>query len=291
MHGIGPPLATPFTREGDLDTDRLRRLVEWVESRGVDFLVPCGSNGETELMTADERARVIEVVAEEASVPVLAGTGSPGLRETLAATDRAASAGADGALVVTPFYYGHDDETLEAYYRDVADASDLPVYLYSVPVYTDVALDPVVVGRLAEHPNVAGMKDTTSDLATFQRKRVLTEDADFDLFVGTAGVLAHALDAGADGGVLALANVAPSACAEMLARHRAGDHDAARRLNRRLLDLNRTITAEYGVPGLKAAMRFLDAPVGYSRRPHHEVGDDAREAVEAQVSAVADLLD
>lgn len=291
MHGIGPPLATPFTREGDLDTDRLRRLVEWVESRGVDFLVPCGSNSEAELMTSDERARVIEVVADEASVPVLAGTGSPGLRETLDATDRAHEAGADGALVVTPFYYAHDDETLEAYYREVADASDLPVYLYSVPTYTDVALDPAVVGRLAEHSNVAGMKDTTSDLATFQRKHTLTEDAEFDLFIGTAGVLAHALDAGADGGVLALANVAPSACAEMLARHRAGEEEAARRLNRRLLDLNRTITAEYSVPGLKAAMRFLGAPVGYSRRPHREVGDDVREEIESQVSAVADLLD
>jgi 4-hydroxy-tetrahydrodipicolinate synthase len=291
MHGIGPPLATPFTRDGELDTDRLRRLVGWVESRGVDFLVPCGSNGEAELLTAEERARVIEVVADEASVPVVAGTGSPGLRETLVASERAREAGADGALVVTPFYYEHDDETLEAYYREVADASDLPIYLYSVPTYTGVALDPAVVGRLARHPNVAGMKDTTSDLATFQHKRGLTEDADFDLFVGTAGVVAHALDAGADGGVLALANVAPAACAEIRARHRAGEHDHARRLNRRLLELNRTITAEYGVPGLKAAMRFLDAPVGYSRSPHREVGEDAREEIESRVAAVADLLD
>jgi dihydrodipicolinate synthase/N-acetylneuraminate lyase len=284
MHGIGPPLATPFTREGDLDTDRLRRLVEWVESRGVDFLVPCGSNSEAELLTADERARVIEVVAEKASVPVLAGTGNPGLRETLAATDRAASAGADGALVVTPFYYEHDDEALEAYYRELADESDLPIYLYSVPAYTDVALDPAVVGRLAEHPNVFGMKDSAGDLARFGRERALTEDTDFELFVGSGGVLAHALDAGADGGVLALANVAPSACAAVVRRYRNGEQAGARRLNRRLLDLNHAITAGHGVPGLKAAMRLRDAPVGYSRSPHREIGDEARTEIESLVA-------
>lgn len=288
MHGIGPPLTTPFTREGDLDTDRLRRLVEWVESRGVDFLVPCGSNSEAELMTSEERARVTTVVAEEASVPVLAGTGSPGLRETLAATERASEAGADGALVVTPFYYDHDDETLEAYYRDLADESELPIYLYSVPAYTGVALDPAVVGRLAEHPNVFGMKDSAGDLARFGRERAATESEEFELFVGSGGVLAHALDAGADGGVLALANVAPEACAEVARRFRGGDPAAARRLNRRLLDLNHAITADHGVPGLKTAMRLRDAPVGYSRSPHREVGEDARIEIESLVAELDD---
>jgi dihydrodipicolinate synthase/N-acetylneuraminate lyase len=290
MHGIGPPLATPFTREGDLDTDRLRRLVEWVESRGVDFVVPCGSNSEAELMTSEERAQVVEVVADEASVPVLAGTGNPGLRETLAATHRAREAGADGALVVTPFYYDHDDETLAAYYRDLADESDLPIYLYSVPAYTGVALDPAVVGRLAEHPNVFGMKDSAGDLARFGRERAATESEEFELFVGSGGVLAHALDAGADGGVLALANVAPEACAEVARRFRDGDPAAARRLNRRLLDLNHAITAGHGVPGLKAAMRLRDAPVGYSRSPHRAVDDDARIEIESLVVEVDGLL-
>jgi dihydrodipicolinate synthase/N-acetylneuraminate lyase len=291
MHGIGPPLATPFTREGDVDHDRLRRLVDWVESRGVDFLVPCGSNSEAELMTADERAAVVETVVEAADVPVLAGTGSPGFRETLAATERAAAAGADGALVVTPFYYGHDDATLEAYYRDLADESPLPVYLYSVPVYTDVALDPAVVGRLADHPNVHGMKDSSGNMETFQRERRETEDADFDLLVGSGSVLAHALDAGADGGVLALANVAPEACAEASRLHREGDHAAARALNRDLVDLNRAVTSEHGIPGLKAAMRARGAPVGYSRSPHRPVDDATRESVEATLDAVAEHLD
>jgi dihydrodipicolinate synthase/N-acetylneuraminate lyase len=128
-------------------------------------------------------------------------------------------------------------------------------------------------------------------METFQRERRETEDADFDLLVGSGSVLAHALDAGADGGVLALANVAPEACAEASRLHREGDHAAARELNRDLVDLNRAVTSEHGIPGLKAAMRARGAPVGYSRSPHRPVDDDTRAAIEATLDAVAEHLD
>jgi 4-hydroxy-tetrahydrodipicolinate synthase len=276
MDGTGPPLVTPFDDDGDVDEAALRDLVAWVEERGVDFLVPCGSNGEAELMTAAERARVNEVVCDAASVPVLAGTGSPGLRETLAATEDAADAGADAALVVTPFYYGHDQETLEAYYLDLADDAPIPIYLYSVPAYTDVALAPETVGRLAEHPNVGGMKDSTGDMESFTLTRRATADADFDLLVGSGSVLAHAMDAGADGGVLALSNVAPAEASEVYERHRAGDREGAHALNADLVELNRAVTAEYSVPGLKYAMRERGAPAGHERRPHRPPDGDVR---------------
>jgi 4-hydroxy-tetrahydrodipicolinate synthase len=280
VKGIGLPLATPFTSDGALDEDALCELVSWAEARGVDFIVPCGSNSEAELMTADERARVVELVAEEASVPVLAGTGHPGYEATRAATADAAAAGADAALVVTPFYYDHDDETLAAYYRDLADESEIPVYLYSVPPFTGVELSPEVVGELATHPNVAGMKDSSGDVETFVRERRRTADADFDLLVGAGGVLAQALDAGADGGVLALANVAPEAVVDVYETHRAGDHAAARERNADLVELNRAVTSEYGVPGLKAAMRARGAPAGHPRRPFRSVSETARDELE-----------
>ncbi|MFB6280685.1 MAG: dihydrodipicolinate synthase family protein [Haloferacaceae archaeon] len=275
MHGIGPPLVTPFDADGDVDESALRDLVGWVEERGVDFVVPCGSNSEAELMTAGERARVVEVVADEATVPVLAGTGSPGFEETRRATDRAADAGADAALVVTPFYYDHDDETLAAYYEDLADVADLPIYLYSVPAYTGTRLAPATVGRLAEHPNVGGMKDSSGDLEAFALERRATADADFDLFVGSGSVLAAALEAGADGGVLGLANVAPEAAAEVYERFRAGDRRAAHELNADLVALNRAVTAEHSVPGAKYAMRRRGAPAGHPRRPHRPLDDEA----------------
>ena len=289
MHGIGPPLVTPFTEDGDVDDAALRDLVGWVEARGVDFLVPCGSNSEAELMTADERAHVVDLVVDEASVPVVAGTGHPGLRETLQQTDRAADAGADAALVVTPFYYHHTDDALETYYERVADESSLPVYLYSVPAYTDVALDPQVAGRLSTHDNVHGMKDSSGSIDAFVRTRRAADDG-FDLLVGSGGVLAPALDAGAAGGVLALANVAPEAAAEVYRLHRSGDDEAARALNAELVELNRAVTAEYGVPGLKAAMRARGAPAGSVRSPHQPPGEAVRAEIESLVDGVGTLL-
>ncbi|WP_435176768.1 dihydrodipicolinate synthase family protein [Halorussus sp. AFM4] len=284
MDGTGVPLVTPFDEDGELDVERLRDLVAWVEDRGVDFLVPCGSNSEAELMGVEERARVVEVVADETDLPVLAGTGHPGLAETLRQTELAAEAGADAALVVTPFYYSHGEAAVEEYYREVADESPIPVYLYSVPAYTDVKLSPELVGRLAAHDNVAGMKDSSGDLDTFQRERRRTADEEFDLFVGSGGVYAHALAAGADGGVLALANVAPERASEIYKLHQGGDDAAARQLNAELVELNQAVTAKYGVPGLKAAMAERDAPAGYPRSPHREVSEDVR-------ATVADLVE
>lgn len=286
MDGIGPPLVTPFDEDGDLDEPALRDLVVWMEDRGVDFLVPCGSNSEAELMTAEERARAIEVVAETASVPVLAGTGSPGFEETRRATAEAADAGADAALVVTPFYYNHDQDTLAAYYEELADTADLPVYLYSVPVYTDTVLEPATVGRLAEHPNIEGMKDSSGDLERFVLERRATADADFDLLVGSGSILAAALSAGADGGVLALANVAPASAGQVYAHHREGDQQAAQDLNDDLVPLNHAVTAAHGLPGVKYVMRQRGAPAGHPRRPHRPLEESAQSALD---DLIADL--
>ena len=284
MRGTGVPLITPFGTDGELDAERLRELVAWVEERGVDFIVPCGSNSEAELMSVEERARVTEIVAEAADGQVLAGTGHPGLRETLRQTELAAEAGADAALVVTPFYYGHDDADLEAYYREVADESSVPVYLYSVPAYTNVKLNPEVVGRLASHDNVAGMKDSSGDLETLQRERALTADAEFDLLVGSGSVYAHGLASGADGGILGLANVAPERASEIYQLHLGGDDAQARQLNASLVELNRAVTSRFGVPGAKAAMRERGAPAGYARKPFREADDETK-------AELADLLD
>ena len=285
MDGIGPPLVTPFDASGDVDHDALAELVDWVEARGVDFLVPCGSNSEAELLTADERQSVVETVVDAASVPVLAGTGSPGLRETLEATESAAEAGADAALVVTPFYYDHDQDALGAYYRELADDSPLPVYLYSVPAYTGVRLEPETVGALADHPNVAGMKDSHADIGEFTRTRRRVADETFDLMVGSASVLAAALDAGASGGVVALANLLPEKTAAVYRRH-AADPAAARRLNAELVEVNTAITATYGVPGLKYAMRQRGVPAGHPRSPHRAPDEEAKAHLQELLAAV-----
>ena len=286
MDGVGPPLVTPFAADGTVDHAALRDLVDWIERRGVDFLVPCGSNSEAELMTADERLAVIETVVEAADVPVLAGTGSPGYRETLDATEDAAAAGADAALVVTPFYYDHDQSALGDYYRRLADAASIPTYLYSVPAYTDVRLEPSTVAALADHPNIAGIKDSSGDIAEFIRIVRRTRDSDFDPMVGSGGVFAQALSAGASGGVLALANVAPAAAAAVYERH-AENPSAARALNADLVELNHAVTADHGIPGLKYAMRSRGAPAGHPRPPHRPPSDAATDRLDELLAAVA----
>ena len=288
MHGTGVPLVTPFSSDGEIDADALASHVDWVLAQGVDFLVPCGSTGEAELMDVEDRTRVIEHVVEAApsDVPVLAGTGHPGFAETLAQTERAADAGADAALVVTPHYYPHDQAALEAYYRDLADAAPIPLYLYNIPGYTGVSLEPGTVASLADHENVHGMKDSSGDLELLQRYRSATRERDFDLFVGGGSIYAPALDAGADGGILAVANVVPERATEIYRLHRGSKDAAAREVNQRVVALNHAITAESGVPGVKAAIAARGRDAGHPRRPFQPVDADTEDTLHALVQEV-----
>jgi 4-hydroxy-tetrahydrodipicolinate synthase len=280
MHvsGVGPPLVTPFDGNGDVDYDRLRELVAWVETRGVDFLVPCGSTSEAELLTGDERARVVETVVDAASVPVVAGTGHPGLRETLVSTRAAREAGADAALVVTPFYYEHDQERLAAYYRELASSSPLPVYLYAVPTYTGVELDPDTVGDLSAHPGIVGLKDSSGSLGALARHNRRTGD-EFTLLAGSADLLAGGLALGTDGGILAVANLQPRVAATVVDIHETNP-ERARQLTADLGERHVAVF-EHGVAGLKWAMRRRGAPAGYPRSPHRPLNDDACESLRA----------
>ncbi|USZ71654.1 dihydrodipicolinate synthase family protein [Natronosalvus halobius] len=287
MHGTGVPLVTPIADDGRVDHERLEALVDWFASAGIDFFVPCGSTGEAPLLTADERTQVVETVAGATEKPVLAGTGHEGYEPTLEATEDAATAGADAALVVTPSYYGSDDAALGRYYRDLAEESPIPIYLYSVPKFTDYPLSPRLVESLATHENIAGIKDSSGSLESIQRLVRFTADADFSVLVGHGSVYAHALDAGADGGVLAVANAVPDLASEIFETHR-NDDDAARDLNADIVELNRTLTARYGVPGIKAVLAYRGLEVGPPRRPLEPVNEDVADEITA---VLQDALD
>jgi 4-hydroxy-tetrahydrodipicolinate synthase len=285
LTGTGVPVVTPFD-DGDLDTAALERIVDDLDEY-VDFLVPCGSTGEAPALTDPERDRVIETVAGATDRPVLAGVGGESVRVTVDRTARASEAGADAALVVTPAYYGHDADALRAYYRAVADRSSLPVYCYSVPKFTRVALDAATLADLAAHPSIAGVKDSAGDLDRLTRTVRATPD-EFSVLVGHGGVYAHGLAAGAAGGVLALANVVPRRAARIYERHGEGDRAGARDLNADLADLNRAVTAEFGVPGVKAAMAARGLPVGRPRAPLAPLDGADRERVERLVERATD---
>jgi len=282
MKGTGVPLVTPFDTDGSIATEKLRDLVERVERSGIDFIVPCGSTSEAALMTFEERVQVIETVSETASVPIIAGTGTPGFEETRLQTKRAGEAGADAALVVTPFYYSHSQHTLSEYYESVADRSDIPIYLYSVPKFTGTKLAPETIGDLAEHDNIHGVKDSSGDLEDFQITRSLAPD--IDLLIGSGSIYASGLDVGADGGVLALANLKPQKTSKIYRLHRSGETAKACRTNTDLAQLNRAITGEHGIPGLKYLMRTQGSPAGHCRSPLNEVS-------EAETDELASLVE
>ncbi|MFL2521171.1 MAG: dihydrodipicolinate synthase family protein [Halobacteriales archaeon] len=280
MEGTGVPLVTPFDEKGDIDESKLAELVGWVEERGVDFIVPCGSNSEAELMTAEERARVVEIVVESASVPVLAGTGHPGLRESTIQTELAASVGADAALIVTPFYFSHSQEDMAIYYKKLAELVSIPVYLYSVPKFTHVSLEPDTIAELSDGENIKGMKDSSGNSDLFQQEIEVTKEKDFDMLVGAGGIYAQALEMGATGGVLALANIAPEKCSEIYQLYKKGDSENAKILNEGLVKLNQGVTGTYGISGLKAAMEMRGAPAGFVRSPHRGVGGAEKEGLQ-----------
>ena len=283
MDGTGVPIATPFDDSGAVRYDDLAALAERLVDAGADFLVPCGSTGEVALCSPAERDSIVETVADAVDVPILAGTGTPGTETTVRATDRAATAGADAALVVTPYYHDHGVDALAAHYRTVAEESPIPVYLYSVPKYTGVTLDPETVAGLATHDGIAGMKDSSGRLELIQRYRAATEGETFSLLVGSGSVYAAGLDCGADGGILAVANVLPRAASRIYRDHEAGRDARARARNRELVELNHAVTARDGVPGLKAAMASRDLPGGEPRPPFEPVDEDRRRELSALV--------
>lgn len=288
MHGTGVPIATPFDDSGAIDEAALTDLVSWLEAAGIDFVVPCGSTGEAPLLTAGERVRVVETVAGATDLPVVAGTGHEGFQPTLETTERAADAGADAALVVTPSYYGSTDDDLIAYYRDLADAASIPIYLYSVPKFTGDALSPDAAAALADHDNVAGIKDSSGSLESLQRLVRLTRDDEFDVLVGSGSVYAAGLEIGADGGILAVANVAPREATAIYRAHRDDRSAAARDRNADLVELNRAVTSRYGVPGVKAALSLRDRPVGDLRRPLQSLDDAAVAEIESILAETVD---
>ena len=199
---------------------------------------------------------------------LLVGTGLESTAATIALTARAADAGADAVLVLTPHYYKAQmtADVLRGHFEAVADASPVPVYLYSVPVFTGIPFPVSLAAAMASHPRVAGMKESSGDLALLTRI-VASVPPSFAVACGSAPVLYPALCLGAPAGILALACCAPDVAAGVYRAFLAGDHERARRLQMALLPLATAVTATYGVPGLKLAMDVAGFRGGFPRRP------------------------
>jgi 4-hydroxy-2-oxoglutarate aldolase len=199
---------------------------------------------------------------------LIAGTGCESTRQTLALTCKAAEAGADAALVVTPHYYNAKmtSDSLVQHYGALADASPIPILVYNVPKFTNVNMDAAAVARVARHPNIVGIKDTSGNV-TQLADTVRLAGPGFQVLAGSASFFFPGLAVGAVGGILALANIAPDRCLELYRLFTTGAWDKAAELQRRMIPVNASVTARFGIAGLKAALDMLGYYGGPVRSP------------------------
>jgi len=279
LGGIYPPIPTPFAGDGEVALQDLRRNLRAWSSTGLAGFVVLGSNGEYVTLSREEKLTTIKVTREEVSSgqAVIAGTGDESTAETVSLSRAAAGLGVDAVIVVTPHYYRSrmDAASLLAHYRAVADSSPVPVMLYNVPANTGIDMPPEVVLRLAEHPNIAGIKDSSGNIPAMAEILRCKPDR-FTVFAGSAGFLLPALALGAAGGVVALANVAPKETVALFDAFQAGDLVGARERQLRLLPVNQAVTARWGVPALKAALDALGYYGGPPRPPLLPLGTAER---------------
>ena len=277
LHGIYPPCATPF-KDGEIDTAGLAHNARRWMKTGLRGLLALGSNGEAAFLDEDEAERVVATLREHTPRDrvLLAGTGRQSTRATIAATRRAAKAGADAVLVLTPFYFKSQmtPEALAGHYRAVADASPVPVLLYNFTNVTGINLTPDTVAALAEHPNIVGQKDSNGDVGQVAAIVSRVPPA-FPVLVGSASTLYPAMMVGAAGAIIAVANVVPGLCVTLYDLVCAGRYDEARALQRRLTPLAAAVTGGYGIAGLKVVMDMAGYVGGVPRMPLRPVKPDA----------------
>ena len=257
IHGSIPALVTPF-KNGALDLDTLKSLVDWHIAEGSTGLVPVGTTGESPTLSHEEHETVIEAVVKAAAgrVPVIAGAGSNNTVEGMRLIRHAAKVGATAALVVTPYYNKPTQAGLIAHYTALHDCSDLPIIIYNIPGRSVVDMSPETMGVLARLPRIVGVKDATGRIERVSQQR-MTCGADF---IQLSGEDATALGFNAHGGVGCIsvtANVAPRLCAELQAATLRGDYTKALELQDRLMPLHEAIFLEPGLVGAKYGLSKL----------------------------------
>ena len=254
--------------DDELAIDKLNRNIRKYERRELSGYVLFGSNGESVFLTRDEKIQIISTVREHTKKILIAGTGLDSIKDTINLTNDASEKGADFALLITPSFFKSEmkHHTFLNYYTKVAESVMIPVIIYNVPKFTNVNIEPETIIELAMHPNIVGLKDSTENTSRIS-EIVANVPESFKVIVGTASVLYPGLTAGAVGGILALANIAPDECLQLYNLFLAGKNKEALELQNKMIPVNRAVTSKYGVAGLKAAMDILGYDGGSPRMP------------------------
>jgi 4-hydroxy-2-oxoglutarate aldolase len=282
LQGIFPPVITNFDSAGEIAPIPFREnLRRWIETP-IDGIVLFGSNGEGALLDEDEKVRLTAFARDvvPAGYLLIGGASGESTRSTMRQAGQLAGAGADVVLVHPPAYFGPyvSVAAMMDHFRAVADASPVPVLLYHIPKYTRVTLEAGFVAELMRHPNVAGLKDSSGDMKRFADFTNVC-DRKCRLFVGNGALLYTALELGAAGGILGVANIAPGLCADVVRHFREGRPQEAGRIQGQLTPLHREIVAAYGAVGCKAALDLMGWAGGAARAPLRALGERERRQV------------
>ncbi len=287
LNGIIAALPTPFNYEGEVDHEKLKNNIEhWNRTDLLGYLI-LGSTSEFPHLTTDEKLAVIETVrgVMAGEKLLLVGTGELSTRQTIEMTGRAHDFGADGAVVITPFYYKKllNDEHHEAHFRRIADTSPIPIMIYMIPQFSGVYLMPETIAGLAEHQNIIGLKESSGDLSALKDLFRELKTDNFNVMLGGPAIFTQGLEAGAAGAIFAVAALAPNACIAVEHAYRHSNHERAEDLQNRLTKLARVTTAN-GVGHLKAAMDLVGMYGFLPRSPMPVPTESEREEIEKTIA-------
>jgi 4-hydroxy-2-oxoglutarate aldolase len=290
LQGIFPPIATPFTHDGELYKAKvLHNVGKWNLTTLSGYVVN-GSTGESVMLTPEEKLRMWEWVAGAAAPEklLIAGTGVESVRETADLTNRAADLGYKVAMVRTPHYYKNllnSDEAQILYFRSVADRTKIPVMIYNWPQATGIDISLQAVAALSEHPNIIAVKESSGSLEKLMQM-IRECKPGFQVLSGSAPTLFPSLQAGAVGAVLAFANAAPYACITIWEAHRTREVEAGKDWQNRIARAAQLVTTKYGIPGLKHAMDLNGYYGGPPRLPLTVASPAARAEIEAAFDGI-----
>lgn len=285
LTGVIPPTVTAFDADETVDYEATVAQAEFVVDNGCHAVFTLGTNGEFPLLLPDERREVVDRVTDAITeVPVLAGVGAPGTRQTVAYAEQAAAAGADGLIVVTPFYYPLSPDGAVEHYRRVTAAVDVPVYVYQIPSHAGPELSLSTLDRLAAIDGIAGVKHTSTDLAWLSQAAARTPELTY--LAGANELLFAGLQTGCAGVVSGLANAVPELVVELYEAHADGDIDRAKTCQERAYDILSAMAAGPHMAGVKAALSLREPgfDVGPLRSPLRSFDDEALATLEAALA-------
>ena len=284
LEGIWTPIPTPLTKQGRVDTDATRRLVDFHIEAGIDGLLPLGTSGEFALLQREERKALVDVVVDQADdrVPVVAGVSDPSIENVVQLSSDAKEAGADGVMATPPYYFTTTDEGHYHYFKTISETIDLPLLIYNIPEWTHSFVTPETVQRLADEKHVVGMKYTEYNFLNLIRFLKASRDK-MSIFAGSDAMAYSNLEFGGAGAIIGSANVAPKVASKIFDHYKKGNLSGARESQERLLPVIMALGVGKYPAALKEAMNLIGMQVGPLKEPLQQLST-------AEKRRVAELL-